>query len=71
MYCFAARHGQGYRLKPHVILGVIADLEPVLVQFRNLLPCHVVVLVRCKGKTLCNEEGRVEPKPSNMGRTVV
>ena len=39
-----------------MIARVIADLESVLVQFPDLCPGHVVLLVRAKGKPLGDEE---------------
>src|SRR5436309_8085358 len=41
----------------HVVARVIADLEPVAVQFGNLLPGHVILFVRPKGKTFGDEKG--------------
>src|SRR2546425_1161686 len=41
----------------HVVARVIADLEPVAVQFGNLLPGHVILFVRPKRKTFGDEKG--------------
>ena len=40
----------------HVVARVIADLEAVPVQFGDLLPGHVILFVRPKGKTFGDEK---------------
>jgi len=40
-----------------VVARVIANLEPVAVQFGNLLPRHVLPFVRSEGKTFRDEKG--------------
>src|SRR5262249_36593797 len=47
----------GYTL---VVLGVVADLEAVLVQLRDLLPGHVVAFVGGEVEALGDEERRAE-----------
>ena len=46
-----------------VIPRVIADLKAVPVQFRNLFPRHVILLVRAKRKSFRDEERRAESVP--------
>ena len=46
----------------HVITRVVADLEAVLVKLRDLVPRHVVFLVRCKVESFGDEECGAELK---------
>src|SRR5262245_16373387 len=46
-----------------MITRVITDLESVLVQFFDLFPRHVVLLVRAKGESFSDEERRAEAVP--------
>ena len=45
----------------HVVPRVIANLEPITVEFGDLLPREVVVLVRPEGESFGDEEGRAKP----------
>src|SRR5206468_12437361 len=47
--------------QPHVIPGVVANLESIAMQFRDLLPREVLLLVRRKGEALGKEDGCAEP----------
>ena len=44
----------------HVAHGMIPDFEAVAMEFRDLLPCHVVGLVSPEIEALCDEERGVE-----------
>ena len=44
-----------------MVSRVVADFEAVTVQFGDLLPREVVVLVRAEGESFGDEEGRAEP----------